>query len=157
MPAATANTSASTADNPLGTGLLAFASCMRSHGVPGFPDPSGSGGVPKAAVISAMQAAGDTKAEAAQTACNPLLPSGGLSGQASPDHPHPGSAGLPQGGRLHALARHPQLPRPDLLQREASASTSLPASTSTPRPIAQARQTCEQLIPAGLPDSGRSG
>jgi hypothetical protein len=152
----TAKTSASTADNPLGTGLLAFASCMRSHGVSGFPDPSGSGGVPKAAVISAMEAAGDTKAEAAQTACNPLLPSGGLSGQATKTIPT-----QDQQDYLKAavcMRSHGILNFPDPTFSNGSVSFNIPSSINIDSPAAaQARHTCEQLIPAGLPDSGRSG
>src|ERR1700722_9578877 len=34
-----------------GSGLLAYAGCMRSHGVPNFPDPSGGGGISKPAVV----------------------------------------------------------------------------------------------------------
>jgi hypothetical protein len=33
-------------------GLVPYASCMRSHRVPGFPDPTSSGGIPKDPVIS---------------------------------------------------------------------------------------------------------
>jgi hypothetical protein len=49
------------------TGALAYAHCMRSHGVTNFPDPTG--GNNKQAVVSALQAVGNSKAQAAQTAC----------------------------------------------------------------------------------------
>jgi hypothetical protein len=49
------------------SGALAYASCMRSHGVPNFPDPTG--GNNKQAVVSALQAVGNSQAQAAQTAC----------------------------------------------------------------------------------------
>jgi hypothetical protein len=65
------------------TGLLAYASSMRSHGVPNFPDPSGDGGTPKSAVVSAMQKVSNSQANAAQSDCRSALPAGGsLSGQA---------------------------------------------------------------------------
>ncbi len=55
--------------------LVAFSRCMRSHGVPTFPDPNGSGGLPK----QTAQQLGVTGAQfqAAQTACQPLLPNHG--------------------------------------------------------------------------------
>ncbi len=59
------------------SGLVGFARCMRSNGVPGFPDPDSSGGIPKPQVVAAAKA-NQNKFNAAQTACNHLLPSGGL-------------------------------------------------------------------------------
>ena len=50
-------------------GALAYAHCMRSHGVSNFPDPSTSEGAPKEAVVSALEAAGNSVSQAAQTAC----------------------------------------------------------------------------------------
>jgi hypothetical protein len=49
------------------SGALAYARCMRSHGVTNFPDPTG--GNHKEAIESALQAVGNPKAQAAQTAC----------------------------------------------------------------------------------------
>jgi hypothetical protein len=52
------------------SGALAYARCMRSNGVPNFPDPTGSaGGGNKAAIVSALQAVSNSQAQAAQTAC----------------------------------------------------------------------------------------
>ena len=58
------------------TGLVAFADCMRSHGVPTFPGPDSSGGIPKIHVVAAARS--NPKFNAAQTACNHLLPNGSL-------------------------------------------------------------------------------
>jgi hypothetical protein len=54
---------------------VAFASCMRSHGVPNFPDPSGGGGVQITAGsgINPLSPA----FRAAQSQCAKLLPGGG--------------------------------------------------------------------------------
>jgi hypothetical protein len=53
---------------------LAFARCVRDHGVPGYPDPGSDGSEP----ASAKQiAASDPRFPAAQTACVHLLPNGG--------------------------------------------------------------------------------
>ena len=68
------STTADTANTQ--SGLVGFARCMRSNGVPGFPDPGSSGGIPKPQVVAAAEA-NQNKFNAAQTACNRLLPSGG--------------------------------------------------------------------------------
>jgi hypothetical protein len=52
-------------------GLLSFARCMRSHGVPSFPDPTGAGELS----ISAVKAAGvDVHAPGVQAAASTCLP-----------------------------------------------------------------------------------
>jgi hypothetical protein len=54
---------------------LAFSQCMRSHGVSKFPDPAGGGAIPKVG----LQQLGVSSArfQAAQSACQHLLPNGG--------------------------------------------------------------------------------
>jgi hypothetical protein len=54
---------------------LAFSQCMRSHGVPGFPDPDSQGRFPPQSSLSAQ--AKETSLSA-QNACKRLLPSGGV-------------------------------------------------------------------------------
>jgi hypothetical protein len=55
--------------------MLAFSSCLRSHGVAGFPDPDSSGNLP----ANAKQIAHDNpRYTAAQAACRDLLPNGAL-------------------------------------------------------------------------------
>jgi hypothetical protein len=53
---------------------VAYSACMRSHGVPNFPDPdAGSGQVPK--VDAQRLGVASSQLQAAQTACQPLYPS----------------------------------------------------------------------------------
>ena len=68
-----------TSSSPSGTsarqaGGLAFARCMRSHGVPNYPDPTRSG-----LVKESLQQLGvsSSRFQTAQTSCNHLLPNGG--------------------------------------------------------------------------------
>ena len=69
-----------------------YADCMRAHGVPNFPDPSaGGGGVQIGSGINPASPA----FEAAQKACQDLLPGGG----------GPGAASESQKLRMLALAR----------------------------------------------------
>jgi hypothetical protein len=61
-------------------GAVAFSRCMRSHGVPAYPDPTGSGLPPK----KTPQQLGVSSSEfqSAQTACQNLLTNGGRPSQA---------------------------------------------------------------------------
>jgi len=56
---------------------LAFARCVRRHGVPGFPDPDASGRIPDPATVGIDQ--GSPRFEAANAACGkdrpPYMPS----------------------------------------------------------------------------------
>jgi hypothetical protein len=60
--------------------MLAFSRCMRSHGVPNFPDPNSSGMLPKSQV--AQLTASNPQFPAAHRACEHLLPNGGQPTQA---------------------------------------------------------------------------
>lgn len=58
-----------------GSAGIKFAQCMRSHGVPSFPDPGGGGGLqfPIGSGINPQSPA----FQSAQSACSKLLPKGG--------------------------------------------------------------------------------
>jgi hypothetical protein len=81
---ATGSTTSTTASSsPHGstgaTGLLAYSSCVRSHGVPNFPDPSSNGGIPKE--TAPQLGVSQSQLQVAQSHCTRLLPAGGsLSG-----------------------------------------------------------------------------
>ena len=62
-------------------GGLAFANCMRSHGVPNFPDPNGSG--PSVQLLGSSSEINSPAFRSAQTSCERLL-SGGGSGSGPP-------------------------------------------------------------------------
>jgi hypothetical protein len=136
------------------TGLVAFASCMRSHGVPNFPDPTSSGGIPKQAVVSAFQAVGTSQAKAAQEACNHLLPAGGLSGQ-----PVQTITAQDRQDYLRAAAcmRSHGFPNfPDPKFRNNGAQVNIPSSINqNSSQFTRAATICTKLIPAGLPGSHR--
>lgn len=57
--------------------MVAYAQCMRTHGVPSFPDPTSGGGNSKEAVIRALKQVSNSQVEGAQTACQHLQPNGG--------------------------------------------------------------------------------
>jgi len=54
---------------------VAFSDCLRSHGVPNFPDPSSSGGIPKE--TARQLGVSSTQLLAALKACQHLLPNTG--------------------------------------------------------------------------------
>ena len=54
---------------------VAYSHCMRSRGVPNFPDPSGSGGIPKE--TAQQLGVSSSQLQAAQNACQHLLPNTG--------------------------------------------------------------------------------
>jgi hypothetical protein len=129
---------------------------MRAHGVPGFPDPSGNGGIPKPAIIIAVHAVGDTRARAATNACNHLMPAGGLGGQSNPPlTPQQQQDYLDAAAcmRSHGFAGFP-----DPTFTNDHVSLSIPSSINTnSTQFTQAAQTCARLIPAGLPYSHPGG
>jgi hypothetical protein len=153
----TATVSPSARSTTHATGLLAYASCMRSHGVPNFPDPSGDGGIPKQAVITAMQQVSSSQASSAQSVCRNALPAGGsLSGQeyhavtANDQQDYLKAAACM---RSHGV---PDFPDPNF--SGGNVSFPIPSSTDTHSTrFNEARQTCRKLIPAGLPYSGSEG
>jgi hypothetical protein len=56
---------------------VAFARCMRSHRLPNWPDPNRSGGFDKSELTPQKLGAGSSRIQAAQAACQHLLPGGG--------------------------------------------------------------------------------
>ena len=57
------------------TSAVAYSHCIRSHGVPNYPDPGSGGTLPK---VSAQQlGVSDSRLQAAQRACQHLLPATG--------------------------------------------------------------------------------
>ena len=61
--------------------LVAYSHCMRSHGVPTFPEPVAGQGIGKARIV---QLAGSPQFSVASSACQHLLPEDGLGPQTTP-------------------------------------------------------------------------
>jgi hypothetical protein len=79
-PSSTGPGGASNAGGPAsaqapGSQMLAFARCMRSNGVPSFPDPNSSGALPKES--SQQLGVSSSKFQSTQATCRHLLPNGG--------------------------------------------------------------------------------
>jgi hypothetical protein len=54
---------------------LAFTRCVRTHGIPGYPDPDSNGAIAKE--TPQQLGVSDSQYQAAQSACQHLLPNGG--------------------------------------------------------------------------------
>jgi hypothetical protein len=139
------------------TGLLAYASCMRSQGVPGFPDPTSSGGIPKNAVVSAFQAVSRSRAGAAQNACRHLLAAGGsLSGKAVQTITAQERQDYLEAAACMRAHGFPDFPDPTFESN--SVQTSVPSSINqNASRFTSAATICTKLIPEGLPYSRPSG
>jgi len=126
---------------------LAFARCVRSHGIPNFPDPIDSSGHFSKTALQQLGVS-DSRLRTVEDACQNLLPAGPapLTAQDQQDYLRAAAC-----MRSHGIAGFP-----DPVFSGGSVSFPTPPAgfaTSSPRFI-QARQTCERLIPAGLPYSG---
>jgi hypothetical protein len=74
-PSSTGSSGSSNAGGSTNSSLLAFSRCMRSHGVPNFPDPdpnTSNSKVPSAQELGVAS----SRLEAAYNACQDLLPPG---------------------------------------------------------------------------------
>lgn len=159
-PGVATGSTATTASNPHSTGgsapargALAYAACMRSHGVHNFPDPNANGDF-LSLKSETLQQLGVTSAQmrAADGQCSHLLP--------------PGQGGNPltvqqQQDYLAATAcmrSHGITSFPDPVFSGGSVTYPIPSSIDPHSPrFTQAQHTCARLIPAGLPYSAPAG
>jgi hypothetical protein len=146
------DSSTQSASNP-STQLLRFAECMRSHGVPSFPDPSGNGihiG-PNSGVDPSSPAF-----KAARSACGRLLPGGG------PGNQHPTAQQIEMARQLSECMREHGVtgfPDPSLTQPSNPAGRSLvldmggvvlavPSTINPSSPVfTQAAKACHFPVP----------
>jgi hypothetical protein len=134
---------------------LAFSRCMRSRGVPNFPDPIGNGGIPKE--TPRQLGVSDPKYRAAQSACAHLLPNSGGAHGLSPDQVQQLANGMRSFARCmrsHGVSSWPD-PSTD---SEGAAVFYLQGkiAINAPQIIAQIR-ACSHLIPPSTRENGPPG
>jgi hypothetical protein len=148
--------SAPSASTPTYAQELSLVGCMRSHGVPNFPDPSASGGYSLTAQGSLVGAGGSvdinsTVAQRAYGDCRHLLPGGPSLSQLEQDVQQEQQA---QAQALPAMLKYsqcmrshgvPSFPNPG---QATPAPGSVPINPSSPQFVAAAR-ACQSLLPAG--------
>jgi hypothetical protein len=135
------------------TGLLAYSSCVRSHGVPNFPDPASGGGIPKE--TGQQLGVSDSQLQAAQSACQHLIPPGeSLAGQpiqtitAQQQQYYLKAAACM---RSHGITDFPE----PVFQNGQVEFPMLSHLVDLNSPLfTRAYHICQKLIPPGLPDSG---
>ena len=130
---------------------IAYSRCVRSHGVPHFPDPDSNGQIP-AEAKRALRAVSESRARAATYACRNLNPAGQesptLTAQEQQDYLRAAAC-----MRSRGITNFPDPTFPG-----GHVDFSIPSSIDTKsRQVIQAAQTCTKLIPAGLPDSRPGG
>ena len=142
--AASGASSTTTAQN----GALAFARCMRSHGVAGWPDPTSAGVFDKAKV----RALGVSRSRltSSSVTCSRLHPLDG-----PPEGQTITLADQADYLRAAACMRSHGFPGfPDPTFQDGSVTANVPASVDQDAPrFKRAAATCTKLIPAGLPYS----
>ena len=75
QPAAGSGGSTDARGSEASSSAVAYSHCMRSHGVPNYPDPDRSGQLPKG--DAQHFGVSSSQYQAAQQACRPMLPTGG--------------------------------------------------------------------------------
>lgn len=127
-----------------------YSQCMRSHGVPDYPDPTSSGGVPK---VSAQHlGVSGSQYQTASQACRHLLPNGG-SGmtQAQVQQMRVLALRYARCMRAHGVANFPDPAGdghyPDALEHRAENSPRFPAAS----------RTCDRLVPGPSVSSSQAG
>jgi len=148
----TAATTTAATTTQVGTpaSALAFARCMRAHGIPNWPDPNSQGFFDK----SKLRTIGLNKSRVIaleQGPCNIPLPSGGQSQTITPAD----RADYLKAATCMRAHGFPAFPDPTFQNN--NVQTNIPSSVDQNSPrFRSAAETCTKLIPAGLPYS-RSG
>lgn len=147
-PGAVATSSTASAQN----GALAFARCMRSHGIPGWPDPTSDGHFDKAELR--QLGLNPSRVVALEDGpCNHLLDTGAA--QSYTITPADRTDYLEAAACMRAHG-YPDFPDPTF--RDNTVRADVPSSIDEDSPaFNRAATTCTKLIPAGLPYSHRSG
>lgn len=145
--ATTSGTSSATGTAATQHRALAFARCMRAHGIPGWPDPTSSGVFDKAKLRQLGVSVSRVRA-LEEGACNHLL--GG-----QPQAYAITAADRADYLRAAACIRSHGFPNfPDPTFRNDDVTTNVPSSIDQDSsPFKSAAAICTKLIPAGLPYS----
>lgn len=151
-PGASSVTSTSGAATGTQSTALALARCMRSHGLPKWPDPTSGGVFDKSKLRQTGYTVSQVRA-VEDGACSHLLPSGRPQG--------PAITAADRTDYLKAAAcmrSHGYSDFPDPTFQNNTVRTNIPSSIDQDSaPFKRAAAICTKLIPAGLPYSRASG
>lgn len=128
---------------------LAFSHCMRSHGVPSFPDPTSKGVWPKSQVEVA--ASNDARFQAATRACGHLLPYGGPGVPPSPAVVQQIRADMTKFARCMRSHGVPNWPGPIVDNQGRGSFDTQTAGINTNSPQISAKiHDCDHVFPASI-------
>jgi hypothetical protein len=137
--------------------LTAYSACMRSHGVPNFPDPDSKGRIK---ITSGVSASGkktgvdvnSPQFERARKACDKLLPNGGRPTAAQQAYEQQQMLKFAQCMRSHGVPKFPD-PKPG-----GALSLGVKAGVDPNTPQFQtAQRACQKLVPGGPMVAGPPG
>jgi hypothetical protein len=138
------------------SGSLAYARCMRAHGVAAFPDPDSGGEIPKAQVATAQQA-NPARFDSADSVCGHLLPAGGGNGETPAEIAQDWRQDQQFAGcmRSHGVPNWPgPTSRSATDRRPVFRITAVGLDGNSPQLRAKAQQCATQLHMVGLPTAG---
>lgn len=124
--------------------VLAFSHCMRSHGVSSFPDPDSSGKLPKPELVDARRS-NSPRFDAANSACQHLLPGGGPSPQAEQQQERRERSAMVRFAQCMRSHGVPNFPDPTNDSRGRPVFTLPRIDEGSPQLIAKA-QECQSLL-----------
>jgi hypothetical protein len=136
-------TSSATAAGNVGKQFVAFAVCMRSHGVPGYPDPqiSSSGNRTQVTISPGSADPGSPAFKSAGHVCHNLLPNGGSPSNTAQDQAQ--DQPFADCMRSHGVPNFPDADR--------DGAFTLPSTTNTQAPAFQrATNACASVEPSSL-------
>jgi hypothetical protein len=131
---------------------VAYAACMRAHGIANFPEPqvSGNGNEVRVRMVApASSVRGNPKFKSAQQVCGKLMPGGGPSGSpAPPISPQEQSQYLKAAAciRSHGI---PSFPDPTFSGGGVHLPKTAGVNPRSPQ-VRAAEEACQSLIPGGL-------
>jgi hypothetical protein len=144
----TARQNGTTTQNGSLASAFAFARCMRSHGVPGWPDPTSTGGFDKSKLRQLGLSVSRARA-LEQGPCNIPLPS------SRPTIPRADESAYVKGAACMRAHGVPDFPDPTFPNNHVQFN--IPSSINQDSARFKSVATiCTKLIPAGLPYSSRS-
>ena len=133
------------------TGPVAFARCMRSHGVSAFPDPNSSGAFDGNTLKQLKVSV--SRIRAAQGGCSHLLPNGLV--PTAPGYTITRTDQLDYLKGAACMRTHGFAGFPDPTFQNHGVQLNIPSNINQGSPqFKSAAATCQKLIPAGLPYSG---
>jgi hypothetical protein len=126
---------------------LSYSQCMRSHGVPNFPDPNSAGDIIQSAQPGQSDDSNSSTEQAADTTCRHLLPGGGSTSSGTSPQTVSQLLKIATCMRTHGL---PNYPDPIVSNGNITLGLSAAGIDPSSQQFQAAAKRCASVIPAGL-------